>query len=104
MKIIAKIDDKRFIVEASGDELANVLGYSSEYYLPQGTDYNRSKLVVGQEIGVNEMYQACQSVKDSSAEIQEAIKTHKRLVTNMEKFSKAIVPAAAIIASKEPKK
>ena len=88
MKILAKIDDKRFMAECTGDELANVLGYSG-----------------GQELDVNEMlYQACQSVKDSATQIQEAIKTHKRLVANMEVFSEAVSQAAAIIVSKKPKK
>ena len=107
MKVIAIIDDKNVMVQATLEEISNVLGYSSEYYMPEkpSNGYNRAaKIAVGDDIAVNEMYQACQSVKDSSAQIEEAIKTHKRLITNMEKFSAALVPAAEIIKSKEPKR
>jgi len=105
MKVIAKIDDNQVMLQAHKDEVARIMGYQSEYIMPDRkcSSYDRSKVCVGDEIPVSEMYVACQSVQNASGEIQEAIKTHKELVANMERFSKALHPAAEHIKSKQPK-
>lgn len=107
MKIIATIDKDNVVVQCTNDEIAQILGYSSEYYMPDKPNQSYSKIpkvAVGDEIDINGMYQACQSVKGSAEQIEEAIKIHKRLISNMERFSAAITPAAEIIKSKEPKR
>ena len=106
MKIIAQIDDVSFILQATKDEIANALGWYSEYQMPERREGNcySKKIMVGDEIQVSEMYQACQAVKCVADEIAGAITKHKALIKNLEVFSAAINPATEIVKSKEPKK
>ena len=104
MKIIAQIDSNNVLIQATKNEVANVLGYCYESQMPKPEGYREEKIAVGMEIPVSEMYAACQSVKNVAEEIASAIKTHQKLITNLEKFCAVIQPASEVIKSKEPKR
>ena len=64
MKIIAKVNDSRFLVEAEADELAQVMGFSGYYYLKDG-----NKLAVGKVVNVSPLYRALEVSRGRKAEI-----------------------------------
>ncbi len=69
MKIIGETTDGR-IIEASNDELANLLGYHGEHRI----DPQRS-LRIGTEIKVHEMYRQLYSLAQAQRELKTASQT-----------------------------
>lgn len=66
MKIIGTMGNDRFLVEATGDDLARVMGFANTYGLKDG-----DKLGVGKEIKVSLLYQALQVSRARKDEIAE---------------------------------
>ena len=66
MKIIGKQTEISFIVLASGDELAQIAGFS---YVSLMKDLMRPQ--VGREINVSELYRALNASRERKAEIAE---------------------------------
>lgn len=65
MKIIAKAERDRYIVEASDWELANVMGYTYPSSIPSG-----HKIEVGKEIAVTKLFEALSVERKRQEEIK----------------------------------
>ena len=73
MKIIGKTH-QGYIVDISGDELANLAGYYSESQSPSG-GYNRGPYNVGDTVTVHKMYHQLYNLARISAQADQAKKT-----------------------------
>lgn len=70
MKIIGFCGEKTYLVEASGDELAQIGGVSSEYYIsPNGCG---RKFGVGQVLRVSEIFKKIGQIRDAKKRLEEA--------------------------------
>lgn len=64
MKIIASISSNRFLVDASADELAQIMGFNSAYSLK-----DPNKPDIGKEIKVSPLFRALEVSRERKAEI-----------------------------------
>lgn len=53
MKIIAKVDGSKWLIEATNTEIARVLGENSDYYLERSAPQGVRTLAVGTEIPIS---------------------------------------------------
>lgn len=68
MKIIGKTD-AGFLLEANSDEIANLLGYYSDYQLPERGGYNREKLQIGDQVNVAAMFKHLRELEHAGKEM-----------------------------------
>lgn len=73
MKIIGKTN-YGFILEASNDEAANLIGYHSQYQ-------NKRTLEVGQEINIADMYRQLYDLSNAQDELTKCSEALKRAAT-----------------------
>jgi hypothetical protein len=98
MKIIAAIDRSNFLVQATDDELARIMGYQYRSALP-----DVARLDIGAELKISEIYDAYLQVRDIGQTLAEAVERHARLVASVKKVHAAILPTADAIKRKLPK-
>ncbi len=73
MKIIGKTE-RGYIIDISGDELANLAGYYAESQSPSA-GYNRGPYNVGDTVTVHKMYHQLYNLARISAQADQAKKT-----------------------------
>ena len=86
MKIIAKARDDVFIVEARGDELAQVMGHNSAYALKDRT----AQLAIGVDIKVSPLYQALQVSRQRKAEITQLAEALRKVAGRVDSINQAL--------------
>ena len=86
MKIIAQANTDRFIVEADGSELAQVMGFSGTYSLKDG-----DKLAVGKEIKVSPLWRALEVSRGRKAEIADLANKLRTAAGRVDSINQALV-------------
>lgn len=76
MEVIGKTEDG-YIIEASKDEIAHLIGYSSKYD-------NGARVNVGDEIQVNKMFNQLYELKQNAPELNKVVKTFRNLADLLE--------------------
>jgi hypothetical protein len=79
MKVIGKTEDG-YIIDASGDEVANLIGYYGTYSL---RDSNRV-IYVGDKINISGMYKQLYNLKNNEPKLKEVVKTLRGLADLLE--------------------
>ena len=79
MKIIGKTQ-KGYILDASEDEVANLIGYYGEYSLREQC----GKLNIGDEIQISRMYEQLYKLHDNHKDIERAKECLTQCIENME--------------------
>lgn len=82
MKIIAKITDSQFLIEASSDEIAKIFGYQSSYYL----DDKEKKIRVGATIDVAGIYENLQNFKTVVKFNANIVKQYENQIAELKKI------------------
>jgi len=90
MKIIGTIGSDRFLVEATGNDLAQVMGFHSTYGLKDA-----DKLAVGKEIKVSPLYQALQASRERKGELAELANKLRSAAGRVDSINQAL--AAPIV-------
>jgi hypothetical protein len=96
MKIIGTVGGNDMLVQASRDELANLLGH---YYSSQAASYLR----VGAEIRVSDMYRQLRKLADAQRELKAASQT-LHSVANLVLIADPLIQAVVEPETREPKK
>lgn len=76
MKIIGE-SREGYIIEASKDEVANLIGYYSKYD-------DKFKISVGDKINISGMYQQLYNLKNNQPRLKEIVKTLRNLADLLE--------------------
>lgn len=71
MKVIAKVNDDRFIVEATADELAQCAGYHGAYYIDLWRGQNRGPRI-GEQIMVTKTHRYLGDLRGKEEEVRKA--------------------------------
>lgn len=85
MKIIAKVTEGRFIVEATGDELARIMGFNSSYSLK-----DESRLQVGRDVQVNKLYDALTVERARTDEIKNQAAALRKTADRLDSINAAL--------------
>jgi hypothetical protein len=70
MKIIAKVNSSKYLIEATDTEIARVLGVSSEYYLEREAPQGVRSLAVGTEIPVSPWWDFVHKLKGDEESVR----------------------------------
>lgn len=87
MKIAAKISDSRVLVEMSSDELARIIGYSSDYTLKKA---DSNALSVGKEYDIDERFSNINDLASLPKTITDLKKQLDNAMKTMERAEKAV--------------
>lgn len=90
MKIYAQMGNGHFLVEASESELAQIMGFASNYTLPEA-----SKPKIGREVKVCELYQALAASRERKAEIARLADQLRQAAKRVDSINEAL--AAPIV-------
>lgn len=93
MKVIAKITDDRFLVEATRGELANIMGVNYAADLKSNND-----IIVGREVLVSQLWQALTVTRGRQKEVAELAERLRNLAARVDSVNKVL--AAPIIEVK----
>lgn len=93
MKIIGTVGSDLFLVEASSNDLAQLMGFASAYNLKDG-----DKLAVGKKIEVSPLYQALQVSRARKDEIAELANKLRAVAGRVDSINQAL--AAPIVEVK----
>lgn len=85
MKIIAAVNEGEYLIQASKDELAQILGFNGAYYLKEG-----NKLAVGREIKVSPLYQALQVSRQRKTEIATLADQLRKVAGRVDSINQAL--------------
>lgn len=95
MKIIAKVSDGRFLVEATSTELAQVMGFNSTYELKE----RDNTFHVGRDVQVSQLWSALAVTRGRQKEVAELAERMRKLADRVDSVNKAL--AAPIVEVKE---
>ena len=101
MKIIANISSEIVLAQCTRDEICQIMGYHSTYYVPGDSN---NKLPVGTVVNVNEMYQAVHEVGEIKQTVEKALETHAKLTASVQRLFLVLEPVHKAIESKQPKR
>lgn len=93
MKIIGKAERGVFILRANEDEIAQLIGYRSEY--ERRDDSRRYELVVGDEICVTAMFSRLYSLEARKGELERLAKQLRAQADLLESVEPVIAAATA---------
>lgn len=79
MKILGQVDKNKAIIEITADEIANLAGFPSEYYLEEKI----GKIEPGKKFEVSNIYKEAKEILKIYDELKTAIKSINTSTTNL---------------------
>ena len=83
MKIIAKMQDEKYLAEVTIEEIANLVGANSYYDTDFREYFPRDSAIVGSEIKIKDQFDKCRFLDNLEADATQAITLMYRMAENL---------------------